>query len=585
MKNKILAMGMGWIAIPAMLLAAKPAEKIDGTMVQSKVVRVIVYPQWAYVTREAELAIPAGMSRFIFRGLPPWIDEDSVRVNLNEARGITIVGASTQTVFLARSDEEEVRRAEEEVVRLRDQIADLNTELASLLEEKKYLQELTPWKLGKTPQDGAPRAVTLAELRELKIFIQRDLLANMKQANGIERRIRALNPELAAREKAWQTVQNRGRLEQKEIAVELEARSDSRAQLTVSYLISGASWYPVYDARAHSEKGNVTFACKAVVQQSTGEDWSGASFTLSTIQPYLVREKPKLLPWYVNVENITRETQQQIESEAAPRFRSEETKGRMEKMAAIQEKQQDELKKMDVDAQQAFKSVNDNAFQALKMIRTVEERGTTVEFAVPSTFTIKADGKPAVLPIGSADLETSRRYYAAPAISKSTYVTGEIRNNAGFVFLPGEVKVYIDGNFMGKSAIDCVAQGEKFELYLGLEERIQVSRELDMKKSSTRSAGDRKRLQVTFVLEVKNYLKSPVNIEIRDQIPVSQDSAVKVKLIEIFPFVETIDKGIITWPLSLQPEETKQLRFEFQMEYPVNIYLKNALELERMLAQ
>lgn len=543
--------------------------------ISSKIIHVTVYPQWAYVTRLAEVSLSGKAEKFFFKNLPAWIDEESIRVRVESPGECTIIGASTKTIYLVRATEEEVHRAEEEVTKLRDKIEDINAEINILSQEKAYLSDLKVWKLEKVPHESAVREVTTDELHKVKNFITDELLKNVSKTTELKRKIRDLQPELRAKEKEWADVKSRARLEKKEIIVELSSKRPARAELFVSYLISGASWYPSYDARTDVGREKINLSCEAILQQTTGEDWKDATFTLSTIQPYLMRQKPELAPWYINtasVQTISR-TPQQFST-----FRgSGKEKRRMQK---IQQKQEGWNV---ANAPGAWKGFSRNSQQAMEVIRQVEERGTTAEFDIIGRYSVKTDGKAVKMPIGITELNAIRRYSAAPAVSKSTYVTAKMRNKGKFPFLPGPVKVYVAGSLIGKSKIDCVAEEEKFELYLGLEERIKVTRELDTKKSSIAIFSRKKRLNVAYNIKVKNFLKGPATIEISDQIPVSQDATVKVKLLNTDPNPGKTEKGIITWPLRFDAGEAKTIHFEFQVEYPETVQLRRARQLEEQI--
>ena len=79
-----------------------------------------------------------------------------------------------------------------------------------------------------------------------------------------------------------------------------------------------------------------------------------------------------------------------------------------------------------------------------------------------ATETVKTDGLPVELPVGEVTLPAERRYSACPAVSQSTYVIGVMRNQAGFPLLPGPVRVFLGGSFIGKSEMDFVAANERF---------------------------------------------------------------------------------------------------------------------------
>jgi len=588
---------MGFLATLGLLVMAasggRGAEAPgEAKGVPSRIVRVTVYPEWAYVSREAAVDLARGTARLAFKGLPAWIDAESIRAKLTGSDGARILGVTSKTVYLARSTKEEVRNAEDEVTRLKDQVEDMRGELSALALEKKYLMGLTVWKLDKIPHEAAVREVKLIELREVKDFLRGALADNIKKTKEVERRIRDLGPDLQAKERACAELRGRSRLEQREIVVEVGSDAPARAKLSVSYLVSGASWYPAYDARADAEREKIGVACKAVVQQSTGEDWSGAKFTLSTIQPYLVREKPELKPWYVDSATARqvagarqRPQRQQAETNQyyrrnAPfgsRLANEPTRSRMK---SLQRKQYDYNRLAGGKAAKAQELYQGNVLRAREVIRQVEKRGTSVEFEIAGTYTVPADGKAVKMAVGEVELAAARRYSAAPAVSRSTYVTGAMRNTGEFPFLPGPVEIYVAGSLIGKSKVDTVAEGEKFELYLGLEERIKVTREIDMKKSSTSRSGSSKRLRAGYVIKVQSFLIGAATVEVSDQVPVSQDNRVRVKLMGVEPKTSPPDKGIITWKVALEPGASQELTFEFQMDYPAGVHFAYPAALE-----
>ncbi|MFC1849133.1 DUF4140 domain-containing protein [candidate division CSSED10-310 bacterium] len=63
--------------------------------ITSKIVHVTVYPEWAYVRRQAEAKINAGISKVALTHLPAWIDEKSVRVKINSSGQCKIIGTAT----------------------------------------------------------------------------------------------------------------------------------------------------------------------------------------------------------------------------------------------------------------------------------------------------------------------------------------------------------------------------------------------------------------------------------------------------------------------------------------------------------
>src|ERR1700722_2540780 len=82
-----------------------------------------------------------------------------------------------------------------------------------------------------------------------------------------------------------------------EVAVDVEARAATEAEIDLTYHVSGASWRPLYDLMLDGERLNVSYL--AEITQQTGEDWPEVALVLSTSRPGQSQTLPELSPWYV----------------------------------------------------------------------------------------------------------------------------------------------------------------------------------------------------------------------------------------------------------------------------------------------
>jgi hypothetical protein len=84
--------------------------------------------------------------------------------------------------------------------------------------------------------------------------------------------------------------------------------------------------------------------------------------------------------------------------------------------------------------------------------------------------------------------------------------------------------------------------------------------------------GDRRRLRVAYEIEIKNWRTTPIDLEVRDQFPVSRHEQVKVKLEACDPKpIEQTELGELKWRLTIAPNAVQTSRFEFSIEQPVNL--------------
>lgn len=91
------------------------------------------------------------------------------------------------------------------------------------------------------------------------------------------------------------------------ITVLIMANADGPSDVSLAYVVSGASWMPQYDLYASISteqklKTSITLLYQAAVTQSTGEDWSNALLTLSTASPLRGMAVPALEPRFLIVE-------------------------------------------------------------------------------------------------------------------------------------------------------------------------------------------------------------------------------------------------------------------------------------------
>ena len=119
---------------------------------------------------------------------------------------------------------------------------------------------------------------------------------------------------------------------------------------------------------------------------------------------------------------------------------------------------------------------------------------------------------------------------------------------------------------------------ENFNLYFGADEGIKVKRELVEKlKDDAGIVGKKQRVSYEYKITLQNFHKTDCKVTIVDQIPVSQNDDIDIKLGEINPppnYREGDEqKGFLRWVMTLTPQEKTQVSFKYQVKYPQDITL------------
>ena len=84
---------------------------------------------------------------------------------------------------------------------------------------------------------------------------------------------------------------------------------------------------------------------------------------------------------------------------------------------------------------------------------------------------------------------------------------------------------------------------------------------------------------------VKNNRKTPVQIDIEDQLPVSTQSDITVESIETSKAEYDSKTGKLTWSYTIQPGDIKKINLSFSVKYPKNTIINSQPTKAKMRAK
>jgi len=536
----------------------------EPTAVTSSITEVTVFSDRAQVTREAVVPVKRAATTYVFRRLPGWVDDGSVRVALAPADAGLIVDVQVGRDYLARPDDEEYRKAQAGVQQIADEIAALDDELAVLNAQAAQIEGIKVFSMDKIAKDAPLRDIKVETYGQVVQFISASLRETARARRELAVKRRELEPELYARQRKLSEMQALTQLEETTIQVTVEGESTHNARLVLTYMLPGATWEPAHELRAQGkapDKAEVT--SYAVVTQTTGEDWNGAALKFSTQSSTESNRIPELTALTLG------------DSGAAARI----IQGRADSFSRAQmafEGQNRLWKQMNAPMAQAVQmEVYDNNLdqlvqvqgKAAAMFQQLRTRGTTAFFSGDSKPTIRGDGHPVRVRIGRATLAGQQAITAVPEQSLNAVRTLQMTNDGSQPLLPGNVALYQDGAFLGMTDLPFVAEGETFAVFLGVADQVKLSRVLDRKHSSI----DRKKrttMKVAFVVTVENLAADPVTLDLADRVPVSESKEIEVDDISVTGEKDPDSKGLLKWRLTLKSKEKKTFRIAYRVEYP-----------------
>ncbi len=529
MNKHILVLALGIVAIVTHAQTEKTLE--------SKITDVTVFLNRAQVTREAKTRIEAGKTNLIIGGLTSTLDAQSIQVTGKGS--FVLLSTSHQQNFLNEFNQPKSIKA------LKDSLAFFKKEVSATQNQKEILNKEEQLILSNQKIGGSNQNLTVAELRAMADFYRSRLneIATMRsrydeKMNRLTERQQKVQLQLNSQNELFSRNTS-------EIVVSVSADAATALELELSYVVSNASWYPVYDLRAINTKQPIQLNYKANVQQTTGEDWNNVRLKLSTANPSLGGWKPELDPWYLNFyEKVIR----------TPRFRSSkpEAKAKMEDRVNI------------VAAEAAPIELSFGIDDYTSTIQT----SIATEFDISLPYTVASSSKPTVVDIRKYDVKADYQYASAPKLDNDAFLLAKVMGWEEYNLLPGEANIFFEGTFVGKSYIDPTSVKDTLSVSLGRDKRIVVKREKLKELTSRNFMGSTKKETYAYEITVRNTKTELIKIVLEDQIPVSQNSQIEVNMLENVGAKLNKDSGKLSWEMELKPNETRKLTYKFEVKYP-----------------
>lgn len=545
------------VSMLALVCAAAPAAQD----VKSTITAVTVYGDRALVRRVATVDVAPGEQAFVFSGLPPILDSNSVRASGGGTASAKLVGLDIKVVPTTQSPEERVQALRDEIKAIEDRIQVVTDELAVLTEQQRFITQMSLSARQTAAQQVQLNEIKTDEWQAVLTFVGTNLGELMQAARGKNATLRGLNAELEIKKADLGRLSTEGVVKTKQVTVSVDVLKAGTLELVLEYVVLGAAWAPMYDARANLETREVELTYSGTIAQRTGEDWINVRLALSTAQPAVGAQVPPLPRWFLDSGWRPRETRG---------FGGEEvvTEG------GFAEVEPDvEFEPETTESFRAYYETPSVVEQLRPELAVIAERGTSAVFEVKKVETVPSDGQPHRTTIGMLTLTGTLHYTIVPKARLTAFVETEVTNTSALRLLSGPVHVFVGPDFIGMGSLRGVAPGESFALSLGPEERIKVERELLADRTAVSHWRDRVAIRNAVRITVKNFTGRSAAIRVKDQVPVSHDADAKVSMLSATGKIKPDEvSGELEWAFDLAPGATKELEFEFEFSFPKDAF-------------
>lgn len=316
----------------------------------------------------------------------------------------------------------------------------------------------------------------------------------------------------------------------------LQVTSDKKQHVNfeVNQNIQDASWRAYYVIKSNGIQSPLKISYKAKIQQNTGLELKNVPIKLIN-GSFSSEDKPyELDRWFLRTERDYYVSNQAFQREKSTT-----------KSSALM---------MEVAA-------TGNSRISQKTMKT--EISLDKDAVIPSNIEVTED-------INEFEVTTGYKYFATPKLENKTFLLAYIKDYSKYNFLPGNADIFMDDMRIGGVGIDTNQLTSEMLISLGSDSNILTKRELISKQ--TKSLGETEKLEgYVYEITVKNNKEIAVNLELKDQIPLSTSEHTKIELINTDNATYDSQSGSLVWNFNIKPNETKKIKFGFNVTLPKDL--------------
>ncbi|WP_353241622.1 DUF4139 domain-containing protein [Providencia sp.] len=533
------------LLLTSLLVAANHAlAQAESNLNQSvKLNHATIFLRGAELDNNVTLSLKQGQNNVVLTNIATNIDPRTLSVSLKNG-DVIIRSINVQKVSIPPVYSPEITTLQEQQKQNNQQIENLNItikvgeEQLSLLKDQRFF--------------GESNSQTIEQSLQKLSFIRQQMTQILQEQQQSQASIDALEEKNALLQA--QIDENLPAVvdQQTQVVMVIDAKNTTTAQMQLSYLTPDAAWSPSYDFRSQDIESPIVLTYKANVVQNTGIDWQDVNLTLSSVNPSKNITPFNLQPWRLSVydDSVQYESQALMRPAPAP--------------IAMAETSMRAKKQRDSSGIADFVTASNN--------------GINLNYDISLPYSLKSSTKPNSLTIKQSDVTGKYQYTATPKLAEDVFLQANIDNWQALNLLNGNVNIYYGNTYIGNFQIDTNQLSDTLFIPFGIDKNIQISRESNEKmKKKPSFIGSTIEQKEGYLIKAKNMHSKPINLTIIDQLPVSQDSEIKVSEIDNKQAVVNKTTGELTWKVAIEPNQQIEIPFNYTLSYPKD---KHILGLE-----
>ncbi|MDR0971013.1 MAG: DUF4139 domain-containing protein [Bacteroidales bacterium] len=322
------------------------------------------------------------------------------------------------------------------------------------------------------------------------------------------------------------------------ISINIFSPKDIKVNISYTYNVDNAHWYPEYDIKVYSLNEPIKFILKANVRQFTKEDWNDVNLNISS-EKANKNTLNELYPYYLN---IVKPILNNKEMEAMNEASVDAIINRLTKSPASINKPKQAIGELELDINK--------------------------DFPLKNKYTIPSNNEAKIISLQTKEEKAIFEYISIPKNSKNAFMIAKFPNWQNLELLTSEAYIYINNRFIKNTILEPTTQ-DTLSIDMGEDKNVIVDRKV-YKKSPEKANLFSSLIEtnVNVQLEMKNNNSFPINLNLKDQVPISQNMNIKVSLGDIAGASFDEKTGELYWKIPLKEGERKVITFTYKVQYP-----------------
>lgn len=523
------------LIIIAVFIGATQAQVINKD-IASKVTDVTVYMSGAQITHTGTANLEKGEYNLTFSGISPNINEKSIQVTSNSDVKVTSV-TYMEDYLEEVTETAEIKALKDTVKGLAKKILTISNQISVYKSEKDLILKNNDIK-------GTTNGMLTSELQKAADFFRTRLNEINTQTEKLNEQLEVYNEQQLKLQSQLTEHNSKQTQPVYKLSITATVKTATKCPFVIKYLVSDAGWAAFYDIRATDVNSPIQLDYKAKVFNDCNIDWSNVKLTLSTADPNKTAQRPTLTTWglrYDDGYSVTQNYEGYLNT-------FEPYRGNI--MAA------DSIKT----------DTKTNLWN--NQYTTIEVSELSTEFEIVTPYNIPSDNKVYIVDIQTQELPASYKYISVPKMDKDAFLVAYINGWESLNLIEGSANVFYEGTYVGQSYINTRFTNDSLEISLGRDKKVSVTRIKKQDYSGKVFVGGNKKETLSYEITVRNNNKTAIDIEIQDQVPISQEDEIKVSVLETSGSVPDPLNGKLIYNYKLEPSESKSIVITFSVMYP-----------------